>query len=143
VASSPLSPSPSLRQCSSRYAVHARRNLPDKELRYLRTVHFCYNRASNLSSLVQKKKAFLFVGEPVISAGLCMSPCRSDYIINFRLEIVRRIVSEDSVIQTLTIFPFHCICVCRRHSFFFEASESLRFQLYLGEFLLPSSATSS
>ena len=35
---STISPSPSLRQCSSRYAVHARRNLPDKELRYLRTV---------------------------------------------------------------------------------------------------------
>ena len=34
-----VSPSWSLRQCSSRYAVHARRNLPDKELRYLRTVH--------------------------------------------------------------------------------------------------------
>src|SRR4030043_274567 len=33
-----ISPSPFLRQCSSRYAVHARRNLPDKELRYLRTV---------------------------------------------------------------------------------------------------------
>ena len=33
-----ISPSPSLRHCSSRYAVHARRNLPDKELRYLRTV---------------------------------------------------------------------------------------------------------
>jgi hypothetical protein len=27
-----------LRQFSSRYAFHARRNLPDKELRYLRTV---------------------------------------------------------------------------------------------------------
>jgi hypothetical protein len=35
---STISPSPSLRHCSSRYAVHARRNLPDKELRYLRTV---------------------------------------------------------------------------------------------------------
>ena len=33
-----VSPSPWLRQCSSRYAVHARRNLPDKELRYHRTV---------------------------------------------------------------------------------------------------------
>ena len=33
-----ISPSPSLRQCSSRYAIHARRNLPDKELRYLRTL---------------------------------------------------------------------------------------------------------
>ena len=33
-----ISPSPSLRQRPSRYAIHARRNLPDKELRYLRTV---------------------------------------------------------------------------------------------------------
>ena len=34
----PFSPSPLLRQRSSRYAIHARRNLPDKEFRYLRTV---------------------------------------------------------------------------------------------------------
>ncbi len=33
-----VSPSPSLRQRSSDYAIHARRNLPDKELRYLRTL---------------------------------------------------------------------------------------------------------
>src|SRR5690606_19684095 len=33
-----ISPSRSWRQCSSRYTIHARRNLPDKELRYLRTV---------------------------------------------------------------------------------------------------------
>ena len=33
-----ISPSWSLRQCSGGYAIHARRNLPDKELRYLRTV---------------------------------------------------------------------------------------------------------
>ena len=33
-----ISPSRWLRQCSSGYAIHARRNLPDKELRYLRTV---------------------------------------------------------------------------------------------------------
>ena len=33
-----ISPSPWLRQCSSDYAIHARRNLPDKEFRYLRTV---------------------------------------------------------------------------------------------------------
>ena len=32
------SPSPSLRQCPSRYAFRAGRNLPDKEFRYLRTV---------------------------------------------------------------------------------------------------------
>ena len=33
-----ISPSLRLRQRPIRYAVHARRNLPDKELRYLRTV---------------------------------------------------------------------------------------------------------
>ena len=33
-----ISPSWLLRQCSSDYAIHARRNLPDKEFRYLRTV---------------------------------------------------------------------------------------------------------
>ena len=33
-----ISPSWSWRQCPSHYAIHARRNLPDKELRYLRTV---------------------------------------------------------------------------------------------------------
>jgi hypothetical protein len=54
-----ISPSPSSRQCSSRYAVHARRNLPDKELRYLRTVHFCYSRTSTPVFLVQKKTGCL------------------------------------------------------------------------------------
>ena len=34
----PISPSLSLRHWSSHYAIHARQNLPDKELRYLRTV---------------------------------------------------------------------------------------------------------
>jgi hypothetical protein len=33
-----ISPSLLLRQSPSRYAIHAGRNLPDKELRYLRTV---------------------------------------------------------------------------------------------------------
>jgi hypothetical protein len=33
-----ISPSPSLRQRSDRYAIRAGRNLPDKEFRYLRTV---------------------------------------------------------------------------------------------------------
>ena len=33
-----VSPSSSRRQRSSRYAIHAGRNLPDKEFRYLRTV---------------------------------------------------------------------------------------------------------
>ena len=38
---SSISPSPSLRQRSSRYAIRAGRNLPDKEFRYLR--HGCYS----------------------------------------------------------------------------------------------------
>ncbi len=33
-----ISPSPSSRQCRSRYAIRAGRKLPDKEFRYLRTV---------------------------------------------------------------------------------------------------------
>src|SRR3569832_1902192 len=33
-----ISPSTGSRQCSSRYAIRAGRNLPDKEFRYLRTV---------------------------------------------------------------------------------------------------------
>jgi hypothetical protein len=33
-----ISPSLWLRQCPTRYAFHAGRNLPDKEFRYLRTV---------------------------------------------------------------------------------------------------------
>jgi hypothetical protein len=33
-----ISPGLNLRQCPDRYAVHAGRNLPDKEFRYLRTV---------------------------------------------------------------------------------------------------------
>ncbi len=33
-----ISPSLWLRQCPSRYAIRAGRNLPDKEFRYLRTV---------------------------------------------------------------------------------------------------------
>ena len=34
-----ISPSKGLRQLLTRYAIHAGRNLPDKELRYRRTVH--------------------------------------------------------------------------------------------------------
>ena len=33
-----ISPSPTLRQCPTHYAIRAGRNLPDKEFRYLRTV---------------------------------------------------------------------------------------------------------
>ena len=36
-----ISPSEPSRQLLARYAFHARLNSPDKELRYLRTVHLC------------------------------------------------------------------------------------------------------
>ena len=38
-----VSPSICPRQRPTRYAIRAGRNLPDKEFRYLRTVHFCYS----------------------------------------------------------------------------------------------------
>jgi hypothetical protein len=62
----------SLRQLPDRYAIRAGRNLPDKEFRYLRTVQFIVTH--------------LAVGLSV-SVKLCMSPCRSDYIIStYRVE---------------------------------------------------------
>ncbi len=59
-----ISPSPPPRQWPSRSTIHAGRNLPDKGLRYLR--HFVTPRSRS--------------GGPVISAGLCTSPHRSDHI---------------------------------------------------------------
>ena len=38
ITANSISLSPWLRQCGSRYAIRAGRNLPDKEFRYLRTV---------------------------------------------------------------------------------------------------------
>ena len=38
-----ISPSSWLRQRPDRYTIRAGRNLPDKEFRYLRTVHCCYD----------------------------------------------------------------------------------------------------
>ncbi len=60
-----ISPSPSLRQRPGRYAFRAGRNLPDKGLRYLRTVHIVTT---------------LYWGGG-IEYPLCMSPCRSDHLI--------------------------------------------------------------
>ena len=60
---SPISPSPSLRQCTSRYAIHARRNLPDKEFRYLRTlivraaVYGCFGRKLLPHSLLTSQRS--------------------------------------------------------------------------------------
>src|SRR3989338_69437 len=58
-----ISPSPSLRQRSARYTIRARRNLPDKEFRYLRTV-----------------RAVTTLSGDGIDDPFCISLCRSDYI---------------------------------------------------------------
>ena len=58
-----ISPSLWSRQRSSRYAVHARRNLPDKELRYLRTVivtaavYRCFGRQREPAPLTFRHRA--------------------------------------------------------------------------------------
>ena len=58
-----ISPSPSLRQCPSRYAFRAGRNLPDKGLRYLRTVivtaavHRSFSRELAPTSLTYRHRA--------------------------------------------------------------------------------------
>ena len=49
-ADTAISPSLWLRQCPTRYAFHAGRNLPDKEFRYLRTVIVTAAVYSGLSS---------------------------------------------------------------------------------------------
>jgi hypothetical protein len=51
-----ISPSPSLRQRSSRYAIRAGRNLPDKEFRYLRTVIVTAAVYRGLASLLRSPK---------------------------------------------------------------------------------------
>ena len=56
--------------------------LPDKEFRYLSTVHRCYSQHCAVGRF--------------ISDRLSRSPVRSDYIIDDKYAIVRRIVSEDS-----------------------------------------------
>src|SRR6516225_758822 len=71
------SPSRSLRQSHDRYAIRAGRNLPDKEFRSLLLLHS------------------IMLREPVISAGFCMSPCRSDCI------FIR--LSSESGVQSLRI----------------------------------------
>jgi hypothetical protein len=62
-----ISPSKRLRQLLARDAIRAGRNLPDKELRYRRTVHVCYSPTES--------------GDPTISVGFLISLQGSDYII--------------------------------------------------------------
>ena len=113
-----VSPSLRRRQPSSRYAIHAGRNLPDKEFRYLRTVQCCCSH-----------RALLCEGLD-ISARLCKSPYSSDYIIPLQLRRVRHIVSEDSQIASVSLY--RCSVACLRRSWPAESSGSLRSRLALG-----------
>src|SRR5213079_1515715 len=54
-----ISPSPSLRQRPSRYAIRAGRNLPDKEFRYLRTVIVTAAVYRGLASVLRQAEAWL------------------------------------------------------------------------------------
>src|ERR1051326_2847317 len=86
---SSISPSPSLRQRSSRYAIRAGRNLPDKEFRYLRTVHCCYDYRCFQTAVAAR-------------TFLPRSACRhADRTISSpSFESVWRMVSEDSRISS-------------------------------------------
>ena len=63
-----ISPSPSLRQRPSRYAIRAGRNLPDKEFRYLRTVI--------VTAAVYRGLASLLRGEPLTGQRNLPAPGR-------------------------------------------------------------------
>src|SRR5213594_1459010 len=76
-----VSPGLSRRQRPSRYAIRAGRNLPDKEFRYLRTVH------SVAAHLAVRARSFL-------SRSACRHAVRT--ISSRSVERVRRMVSDDS-----------------------------------------------
>ena len=78
-----ISPSEGSRQLLARDAFRAGRNLPDKELRYRRTVHFCYSPTSSVEWLRH------FCGALRISAEVGLSHPRL-------IGGAWRIVSEDS-----------------------------------------------
>src|SRR5215469_9201636 len=73
----------SLRQLPDRYAIRAGRNLPDKEFRYLRTVHLCSSESVNSDVIVG-----------IASAN--PSSRDEDRTISSSLSHAWRVVSEDS-----------------------------------------------
>ena len=87
-----ISPSPSLSQFPSRYAIRAGRNLPDKEFRYLRTIHLIAN---------------------MLLTTLCLHrdwTISSSLIILYGMTEVWRIVSEDSFVG-ISQYPLGSIFV--------------------------------
>ena len=61
-----ISPGPLLRQCPSRYAIRAGRNLPDKEFRYLRTVIVTAAVHRGLSSVLRSRLLTLPLNLPAL-----------------------------------------------------------------------------
>ncbi len=102
-----ISPSPSSRQSRSGFAFRAGRNLPDKEFRYLRTVHNCYFLPiSGILTIYQNKK--IYGGMVFLPYSPCLHRDRTiSYLkwskAHFRS---RRIVSEDSKTSAIVYFLF-------------------------------------
>jgi hypothetical protein len=85
-----ISPSPSLRQCSTRYAFRAGRNLPDKEFRYLRTVIVT---AAVHRGFNSEREPFLLTFRHWAGVSPYTSPCG---------------LAETCVFGKQSIEPFHC-----------------------------------
>ena len=92
-----ISPSPSLRQRPSRYAIRAGRNLPDKEFRYYLT----FRATSALERMARPC---------VHRACPCMSPCSWDHLFDPAVPDVWRMASEDS--DQLVAWAFWRFIVC-------------------------------
>ena len=99
-----ISPSPSLRQRPSRYAIRAGRNLPDKEFRFsLLLLRLPWIARPELTEIID-------LSGSIISVDLCMSPCRTDHILPPKFDLCRpwRMVSEGSIRSRADDFPADC-----------------------------------
>ena len=70
-----ISPSSWLRQCPDRYTIRAGRNLPDKEFRYLRVIHFAkpcvFGKQSPGPILCARSRGAL---SPEVTGQFCLVP---------------------------------------------------------------------
>ena len=100
-----ISPSPLLRQCPSRYAFRAGRNLPDKEFRYLRTVIVTAAIDRGLSSELRLRLPFPLTFRHWAGVSPYTSCCH---------------LAETCVFAKQSLGPFHCgrflLQMCILHS---------------------------
>jgi len=109
-----ISPSPSLRQFSDRYAIRAGQNLPDKEFRYHRTVIVTAAVHSSLSSSLPPKKSIVNSRRNLRALGRhqplyfpLMGLQRPKFLVNSRLKIVCcSLLTQAGLIPKLR--PFFC-----------------------------------